>query len=119
MAGADDRPGRRADRRGDLGPALLGGPRPDRSVRTTGNQRRYERATIRRVSFIRAAQRVGLTLDEIGDRAGDAARRAHADRPRLGQAVSARGAAGSTSRSGGSRRSATGSTGASAAAASA
>jgi MerR family redox-sensitive transcriptional activator SoxR len=36
------------------------------SVRTTGNQRRYERAAIRRVSFIRAAQRVGLSLDEIG-----------------------------------------------------
>ena len=36
------------------------------SVRTTGNQRRYERATIRRVSFIRAAQRVGLSLEEIG-----------------------------------------------------
>ena len=36
------------------------------SERTTGNQRRYERATIRRVSFIRAAQRVGLSLDEIG-----------------------------------------------------
>lgn len=35
------------------------------SVRTAGNQRRYERATIRRVSFIRAAQRVGLSLDEI------------------------------------------------------
>lgn len=35
------------------------------SVRTTGNQRRYERATIRRVSFIRAAQRVGLSLEEI------------------------------------------------------
>jgi MerR family redox-sensitive transcriptional activator SoxR len=35
------------------------------SVRTTGNQRRYDRATIRRVSFIRAAQRVGLSLDEI------------------------------------------------------
>ncbi|EWT03648.1 transcriptional regulator [Intrasporangium oryzae NRRL B-24470] len=35
------------------------------SERTVGNQRRYERATIRRVSFIRAAQRVGLTLDEI------------------------------------------------------
>ncbi|MDC5698531.1 redox-sensitive transcriptional activator SoxR [Intrasporangium calvum] len=35
------------------------------SVRTTGNQRRYERPTIRRVSFIRAAQRVGLSLDEI------------------------------------------------------
>jgi MerR family transcriptional regulator, redox-sensitive transcriptional activator SoxR len=36
-----------------------------RSVRTTGNQRRYERVTIRRVSFIRAAQRVGLSLEEI------------------------------------------------------
>ena len=36
------------------------------SVRTTGNQRRYERAMIRRVSFIRAAQRVGLSLEEIG-----------------------------------------------------
>lgn len=35
------------------------------SVRTSGNQRRYERATIRRVSFIRAAQRIGLSLDEI------------------------------------------------------
>lgn len=37
------------------------------SIRTMGNQRRYERATIRRISFIRAAQRVGLTLDEIAD----------------------------------------------------
>ena len=37
------------------------------SVRTTGNQRRYEQATLRRVSFIRAAQRVGLSLDEIGE----------------------------------------------------
>ena len=36
------------------------------SRRTTGNQRRYARATIRRVSFVRAAQRVGLSLDEIG-----------------------------------------------------
>lgn len=36
------------------------------SIRTSGNQRRYERATIRRVSFIRAAQRVGLSLEEIG-----------------------------------------------------
>jgi MerR family redox-sensitive transcriptional activator SoxR len=40
------------------------------SVRTAGNQRRYERATIRRVSFIRAAQRVGLTLEEIGSALG-------------------------------------------------
>ena len=37
------------------------------SERTTGNQRRYGQATLRRVSFIRAAQRVGLTLDEIGE----------------------------------------------------
>ena len=37
------------------------------SVRTTGNQRRYEQATLRRVSFIKAAQRIGLSLDEIAD----------------------------------------------------
>jgi len=35
------------------------------SVRTTGNQRRFDRPTLRRVGFIRAAQTVGLTLDEI------------------------------------------------------
>ena len=34
-------------------------------MRTSGNQRRYERATLRRVAFIRSAQRVGLTLEEI------------------------------------------------------
>ena len=33
--------------------------------RTAGNQRRYERAMLRRVAFVRSAQRVGLTLDEI------------------------------------------------------
>ena len=33
--------------------------------RTTGNQRVYSRSTLRRVAFIRAAQAVGLTLDEI------------------------------------------------------
>ncbi|MBZ5738579.1 redox-sensitive transcriptional activator SoxR [Nocardioides mangrovi] len=36
------------------------------SVRTTGNQRRYEQSTLRRIAFIRTAQRVGLTLEEIG-----------------------------------------------------
>ena len=36
-----------------------------RSVRTTGNQRRYEQHTLRRVGFIRTAQRVGLSLEEI------------------------------------------------------
>ena len=35
------------------------------SERTTGNQRRYARAVLRRVAFVRAAQRVGLSLDEI------------------------------------------------------
>jgi len=37
------------------------------STRTTGNQRRYQQSTLRRVSFIRAAQRVGLTLDEVAE----------------------------------------------------
>lgn len=37
------------------------------SERTTGNQRRYPKSTLRRVAFIRTAQRVGLTLEEIGD----------------------------------------------------
>lgn len=35
------------------------------SVRTEGNQRRYARDVIRRVSFVKAAQQIGLTLDEI------------------------------------------------------
>ena len=34
------------------------------SQRTTGGQRRYARATLRRVAFIRAAQTVGLSLGE-------------------------------------------------------
>jgi MerR family transcriptional regulator, redox-sensitive transcriptional activator SoxR len=35
------------------------------SERTAGGHRVYERSTLRRVAFVRAAQRVGLTLDEI------------------------------------------------------
>lgn len=35
------------------------------STRSEGGQRRFDRATIRRVSFIRVAQQVGLTLEEI------------------------------------------------------
>ena len=38
-----------------------------RSRRTTGNQRRYERPVLRRLAFIRTAQRVGLSLEEIED----------------------------------------------------
>lgn len=33
--------------------------------RTASNQRRYARHMLRRIAFIRAAQRVGLSLDEI------------------------------------------------------
>ena len=35
------------------------------STRTGGNQRRYERAELRRVAFIRIAQQVGVSLEEI------------------------------------------------------
>lgn len=62
--------------------------------RNPGNQRRYPRYTLRRVAFIRAAQRVGLSLEEIQaalaglptDKApakSDWARLSHAWRPRL------------------------------------
>ncbi len=36
-----------------------------RSTRTGGNQRRYRRSELRRVAFIRIAQQVGVSLDEI------------------------------------------------------
>jgi MerR family transcriptional regulator, redox-sensitive transcriptional activator SoxR len=35
------------------------------AVRSSGGQRRYPRETLRRVSFIRVAQQLGLTLEEI------------------------------------------------------
>lgn len=37
------------------------------SERTSGNQRRYARSTLRRLAFVRSAQRVGLTLEEIAE----------------------------------------------------
>ncbi|HTX63256.1 MAG TPA: redox-sensitive transcriptional activator SoxR [Acidimicrobiales bacterium] len=37
------------------------------STRTSGGQRRYARSTLRRVAFVRVAQRVGLSLEEIRD----------------------------------------------------
>ena len=37
------------------------------SVRTTGNQRRYPRATLRRVATIRVAVRLGISLATIAD----------------------------------------------------
>ncbi len=35
------------------------------ATRTAGGQRRFERSTLRRLAFIRAARNVGLTLEEI------------------------------------------------------
>jgi len=37
------------------------------SRRTAGNQRRFSRDTLRRVAFVRAAQRVGMPLRAIAD----------------------------------------------------
>lgn len=37
------------------------------STRTPGGQRRFRRDVLRRLAFIQAAQRVGLTLDEISN----------------------------------------------------
>src|SRR3712207_347937 len=36
-----------------------------RSTRTSGNQRRYQRSELRRMAFIKIAQQVGVSLDEI------------------------------------------------------
>ena len=36
--------------------------------RTGGNQRRYERATLRRIAIIKVAQQIGIPLGEIGAR---------------------------------------------------
>lgn len=41
------------------------------STRTTGDRRRYQRAVLRRIAVIRAAQRVGLTLEDIKNAFGD------------------------------------------------
>ncbi len=38
-----------------------------RAQRSAGNQRRYARAELRRVAFIRAAQQLGIGLAEIGE----------------------------------------------------
>ncbi|HVU71610.1 MAG TPA: redox-sensitive transcriptional activator SoxR [Mycobacteriales bacterium] len=37
------------------------------ATRTAGGQRRYERQVLRRLAFLRAAQNVGLSLDEVRD----------------------------------------------------
>jgi len=40
------------------------------AARSDGGQRRYQRDVLRRIAFVRAAQRVGLTLEEIKDALG-------------------------------------------------
>jgi MerR family transcriptional regulator, redox-sensitive transcriptional activator SoxR len=35
------------------------------AIRTAGGQRRFERSTLRRLAFIRAARNIGLSLDEV------------------------------------------------------
>ena len=37
------------------------------AARTAGNQRRFERSTLRRLAFIRAARNVGLSLNEVAE----------------------------------------------------
>ena len=37
------------------------------ATRTAGGQRRFERSTLRRLAFIRAARNVGLSLDEVAE----------------------------------------------------
>ncbi len=37
------------------------------STRSTGNQRRYARSVLRQIAFIRASQRVGISLADIKD----------------------------------------------------
>jgi MerR family redox-sensitive transcriptional activator SoxR len=40
------------------------------SVRSDGGQRRYHRDVLRRLAFVRAAQRVGLSIDDIRETLG-------------------------------------------------
>ena len=60
--GRGDRPQERVRR---LGRPLLRGTRPAAGLRTSGGQRRFERSTLRRLAFIRAARNIGLSLDEV------------------------------------------------------
>ncbi len=70
-----------------------------RSTRTDGGRRRYERDALRRVAFIRVAQRVGLSLEEVHEAldalpngrtptAKDWARLSRAWRPRVDEQIS-------------------------------
>ena len=85
---ADDRGAREPRRRGARRPCGTT-RRADWSApsRNTGNQRRFDQVTLRRVAFIQAAQRVGLSLDEVGAALATLPRRPDADQGRLGPAL--------------------------------
>ncbi len=80
------------------------------SERTTGNQRRYPQPTLRRVAFVRSAQRVGLTLDEIAEALATLPEDPHPDQGRLVAALALVAPTASTPRSSGWSGCATGST---------
>ena len=50
-----------------VGDPLLRGPRPAGRGPDRGDQRRFERSTLRRLAFIRAARNVGLSLNEVAE----------------------------------------------------
>ena len=69
------------------------------SERTDAGHRRYPRTVLRRVAFIVFAQKVGLSLEEIRARAGEAAAQSRARAGGLGASSRPRGRSGSTSAS--------------------
>ncbi len=58
------------------------------STRSPAGQRRFARHTLRRLAFIRAAQRVGLSLADVAAVAQHAPRRPSAHQGRMGEALS-------------------------------
>ena len=80
------------------------------SVRSPGGQRRYPRSALRRIAFIRAAQNVGLSLDEIREALGTLPDGRPPTRRRLGAAVGVVAVAARRADRGARRRCAAGST---------
>ncbi len=57
------------------------------ATRTSGGQRRFERSTLRRLAFIRAARNIGLSLDEVAAALASLPAGTDADQGRLVPAV--------------------------------
>lgn len=107
-AGAQDRRGRYPNRLRNIGPSLLRTGLIS-SQRNGSGYRIYRTDVVRRVSFLRTAQRVGLTLDEIGE-ARNPHRRSNSKPPETGPGSHSPGDQASTSESMSSPASWTGST---------